>query len=232
MGSLSLWFSLTISISWGPTRERPWTWHALDRNAGDRARAQNEPPSHGPHTRAWGASLGGTGLGSGCQEPRPLWLTQTCPHGCWEACQPGKGRSSRAVRAGPASLPPPPLPSATITAGHAGRASAPPAAAAPNSRSLPVQPKAKQASPGPQPLPRVQEMGIPFTPPLPWGCGLPPAAQQGQAQHCVGSSREVQYGSSEELPGADGRSLGRSKETEHQAAAYFLSNTPSLGSLK
>lgn len=92
MGSLSLWFLLTISISWGPTGERPWTWHALGRNAGDGARAQNEP-SHRPHTRASGASLSGTGLGSGCQEPRPLWLTQTCPHGCWEACQPGKGRS-------------------------------------------------------------------------------------------------------------------------------------------
>lgn len=115
----------------------------------------------------------------------------------------GAGRPASLARGGPArqqvlNLPPFPLPhflqppSPKATPAGPPR---PPAAAPlpPLTLEVPVQPKAKQALPGPQPAPHVQEVGIPFTPPLPWGHGPPPAPQQGQAQRCVGGSREVQY---------------------------------------
>ena len=146
-------------------------------------------PTHERRERCWAALGWGAAVRSRdpCGSPRHA-LT-------------GAGRPASLARGGPAgqhvlNLPPFPLPTSF---GHHHRR--PPRQGLhahqlqpPPTLDVPVQPKAKQASPGPQPAPHVQEVGIPFTPPLPWGRGPPPAPQQGQAQHCVRGSREVQYG--------------------------------------
>lgn len=120
----------------------------------------------------------------------------------------GAGRPVSLARGGPArqcvlDLPPFPLP-------HFLRPSSPQATPA-----GPPPPPAAAVPDSGSPSSAQGQVGISFAQPLPWGCGPPPGPHQDQAQHCVRGSREVQYGSSEELPGADGRSLGRSKETEH-----------------
>lgn len=140
---------------------------------------------------------------------RPLRLTQMWPRAAGVACQPGERKAWARRRM--LDLPSMPLPPSQANLQGLRACQLQPLL----SLEVQVLPKAKQASPGPEPVPSVQEVGIPFTPPLPRAVPLPLSPGRAKPRLCLEQTR-----SSIAIIGRtvrrQQRALGSSKETEPQ----------------